>query len=200
MTCQALTSSAIAIAFCATLTLPAAAAPGTCASGIPNNTGTSEWTPTSDFTIHSTDTITHLKTGLMWRRCQVGKPDCTSLIGIVGDSLSWSAALNAASTANRNQMAGYVDWRVPNKKELESIIDLCGVSNVSITVNPIAFPVGESFGEVWTSTTHPNNPNVAYSVNFAIGTTRGSTTKSSLLRVLLVRGGKDANAADLLQP
>jgi hypothetical protein len=187
-------SVATAIALCTALALQAVAAPAACSSGIPNNTGTSEWTPTSDFTINGDGTVIHLKTGLMWKRCVEGTPLATCLSGGYSASLmSWAEALNAAVTSN---FAGYADWRLPNKKELESIIDLCGVAYQ--TTNKVVFPAG--FGDTWTSTTHPRDPTIAYSVNFDLGTTRVFNLKTAKLGVVLVRAGRTADSADLLKP
>ena len=188
-------SFAAALALCTTFVLQAVAAPATCSSGIPNNTGTSEWTPTSDFTISGDGTVTHLKTGLMWQRCQEGTPDCTNYGGV---KMTWAEALNAAVAANNRKLAGYADWRLPNKKELESIIDLCGVSYS--TTNPVVFPYGKYFDDVWTSTTLARDPTIAFSVNFGLGTTRIFNLKTAKLQVLLVRAGRTADSADLLQP
>ena len=188
-------SVATAIALCTTLALQVVAAPATCSSGIPNNTGTSEWTPTSDFTINGDGTVTHLKTGLMWKRCAEGVTgvDCQTGYPV---PVTWAEALKAAVAASDIKFAGYADWRLPNKKELESIIDLCGVSYQ--TTNKVVFPAG--FDDTWTSTTHPRDPTIAYSVNFGYGTTRAFNLKTAKLQVLLVRAGRTADSADLLQP
>lgn len=194
-----------AIALCTTLVLQAAAASATCSSGVIdvnnpntspiNNTGTSEWTPTSDFTINGDDTVTHVKTGLMWKRRRQGD---TQAEYQSGDrlALTWAEALKAAVAANNSKFAGYADWRLPNKKELESIINVCGISGQAR--NKTVFP--SNFGDLWTSTTHPSNPTIAYSVNFGYGTTRVYNLKTAQLEVLLVRAGRTADSADLLKP
>jgi hypothetical protein len=107
--------------------------------------------------------------------------------------MTWAEALNAAVGAN---FAGYADWRLPNKKELESIIDVCGLSYQAH--NKVAFP--GVFDDVWTSTTLPRDPTIAFSVNFGMGTTRIFNLKTAKLQVLLVRAGRPADSVDLLQP
>jgi hypothetical protein len=176
-----------------TFLLNAVAAPPVCSSGMINNTGTSEWTPTSDFTINSDGTATHLKTGLMWKRCSEGRAgaDCQTLTGSTV-LFTWADALIAATSSN---FAGYADWRLPNKKELESIVDLCGIGG---STNGVVFPMG--FGDSWTSTTLARNPTIAFSVNFGLGTTRIFNLKNSNLSVLLVRSGRAVDSADLLNP
>lgn len=189
--CRSVTAT---LALCTTLVLQAVAAPALCSSGIVNNTGTSEWTPTSDFTINGDGTVTNLKTRLMWKRCAEGVTAADCSTGWI--PMTWAEALQSAVAANNSKFAGYADWRLPNKKELESIIDVCGVSYQA--TNKVIFPNG--FADVWTSTTHPSNPTIAYSVNFPYGTTRVFNLKTEKLQVLLVRAGRTADSADLLQP
>lgn len=76
-------------------------------------------TPTSQFNNNGDGTVTDGKTGLMWARCAIGLsgPDCT--VGGSGSS-SWPDALNLAQSST---LAGYDDWRLPNIKELRSIVE-----------------------------------------------------------------------------
>jgi hypothetical protein len=110
--------------------------------------------------------------------------------------VTWAEALKTAVAANNSKFASYADWRLPNKKELESIIDLCGVSYRS--TNNVVFPLG--FGDAWTSTTLARDPTIAFSVNFGMGTTRVFNLKTAKLSVILVRAGRTADSVDLLQP
>lgn len=81
-------------------------------------------TPTSQFTIDTTKgVVTDHKTGLMWKRCVEGfsGADCRT-----GDTVqaTFVDALNAISTLNAaGGYAGYTDWRLPNVKELRSIVE-----------------------------------------------------------------------------
>lgn len=92
--------------------------------------------PYNDGVVSGFNTIDHIKsnalysdtsagvvidseTGLMWQKCSLGLSgnDCT--IGSVQE-LTWQAALAAA---NENMDYGHDDWRLPNIKELESLVD-----------------------------------------------------------------------------
>lgn len=77
---------------------------------------------TKEFIKHNDGTVTHLETRLMWKQCLEGKSgNCTE-----GDLslLSWQQALESVEEVNTNGgFAGYTDWRLPNVKELESIIE-----------------------------------------------------------------------------
>ncbi|MDP4028446.1 MAG: DUF1566 domain-containing protein [Gallionella sp.] len=48
--------------------------------------------------------------------------------------MTWNAALAAAKDAN---FAGHSDWRLPNIKELESIVESCGYNPA---INRTLFP------------------------------------------------------------
>ncbi|WGZ94432.1 MAG: DUF1566 domain-containing protein [Candidatus Thiothrix putei] len=107
--------------------------------------------PDSDFTVHDDGTVTHKPTGLMWKRCLEGQPfsdngtfdyqddSCTGTVG----AFNWSTAL-ANSGSN---FAGYADWRLPNIKELSSIVEFC---REKPAINTSIFP-GLSQQQVWSS-------------------------------------------------
>ena len=81
-------------------------------------------TPTSQFTDNSDGTVTDNKTGLMWKKCAEGQ----DMLTCSGSSMNfnWQAALQHAQDMNGgttgNNLA-YNDWRVPNIKELASIME-----------------------------------------------------------------------------
>jgi hypothetical protein len=88
-------------------------------------------TPSSEFLIQSGgDTVLHDPTGLEWKRCPEGQDysdgEC------VGDivRMEWQEALLHA-----NQQTG--DWRVPNIKELWSIVEFCSTEPA---INTAIFP------------------------------------------------------------
>lgn len=103
-------------------------------------------TPTSDFSLHTNGTVTHRRTGLMWMRCAVGQN--WSGTGCVGDAATytWQQALN---TAEGTTFAEYSDWRLPNRTELTSIVELS--CDLGPTVNLTVFPNSPS-GNFWSST------------------------------------------------
>ncbi|MGO2371620.1 MAG: DUF1566 domain-containing protein [Pseudoalteromonas prydzensis] len=94
-----------------------AVANGSCTN---ENTAIPFSTPSSDFTLHNNGTVTHNTTGLMWMRCSVGQTwqgeSCTGGASV----FTWQPAF----TQNGTEYAGYSDWRLPNKNELASIVEL----------------------------------------------------------------------------
>lgn len=75
--------------------------------------------PDSRYTT-SNETVTDVATGLMWHRCVIGQVWQNGQC--IGDyeNFTWQQALQAGET---NNLAGYTDWRLPNIKELNSLID-----------------------------------------------------------------------------
>lgn len=96
-------------------------------------------------------TVTDLATGLMWSQDDSG-------IG-----MNWEDALAWVQQINEEMYLGYSDWRLPNAKELQSIIDYSRSPDTtdSAAIDPI-FSVTEitnlagqkDYPFYWTSTTH----------------------------------------------
>ena len=132
-----------------------------------------ENTPDESFTMNTDGTVLHIPTGLMWMRCAYGQTwsaqegECTGHAA----QLVWSEALTAAQN---DTTAGYDDWRVPNIKELGSIVER---ECVAPSLNLSAFPSSpaENF---WTSTTVANEVDRAWSVAFYNGK---NNTKSKVV-------------------
>ena len=73
--------------------------------------------PDERYTNHGNGTVTDNATGLMWQRCAIGQSgnDCTGS----ARSFTWEEALAEAANSNH---AGFSDWRLPNIKELHSLV------------------------------------------------------------------------------
>ncbi len=123
------------------------------------------------------------KTGLMWMRCSLGYQwqDSTCVRDESQTAeFTWPDALKAAVAAN--SFAGYNDWRLPNRKELASIVEAaCFDPAIDLEL----FPATEAKG-YWSSS--PNNFNdwFAWGVNFINGD-HVSTSRENLFAVRMVR-------------
>lgn len=140
-------------------------------------------TPTADFTVHDNGTVTHKTTGLMWKVCSEGQAwsngSCTGDIG----STTWDKALQIPSTLNASGgFAGYTDWRLPNIKELQSLVEQ-QCSNPSI--NSSIFPSTAS-AFYWSSSPSAYSGYGAWGVYFYYGNdlhgNRGNTYHARLVR------------------
>ena len=77
-------------------------------------------------------TITDNRTGLMWKKCQEGRNNDATCTGTVG-AYTWAAAL--ARCSGLTAPGGYTDWRLPNIKELISLLNY----NTSYMINTAYF-------------------------------------------------------------
>jgi len=99
-------------------------------------------------------TISDLATGLMWQQADDGI------------SRDWENALAYAENLN---LGGFTDWRLPNAKELQSIVDYtrCPETSNSAAIDPlfqttmINDPDGNpgQYPYFWSSTSHLDGPN-----------------------------------------
>ncbi len=82
-------------------------------------------------------TVTDLWTGLMWKRCVEGLSGAGCDIGSVA-TFTWGAALQRAEAVNASGgFAGYNDWRLPNIKELRSLVEhACWSPAINVTHFP----------------------------------------------------------------
>jgi hypothetical protein len=102
----------------------------------------------NDFADNGDGTVTDRATGLTWMQADSGK------------GMDWPAALEYAENM---KFAGHDDWRLPNAKELQSIVDYtrCPDTTGSAAIDPI-FQCSEivneagqkDCGHYWSGTTH----------------------------------------------
>jgi Protein of unknown function (DUF1566) len=146
--------------------------------------------PSPRFTDNANGTVTDNLTGLIWLK----NASCSTISPAV-----WATALsNANSLANGQcgptdgSVAG--DWRLPNVKELQSLIDF-GFFNPALSnaAGMAKWTEGDAFSGVqsavyWSSTTNADNPDNAWNVNLNDGNTNDDNKDNTNL-VWPVRGG-----------
>jgi hypothetical protein len=104
-------------------------------------------------------TVLDQASGLQWARADSGM------------GLDWPSALAWAAACNDQAYRGHSDWRLPNAKELQSLVDYS--RGPDITGGPALDPVFDSshitneagqkdYPFVWTSTTHRDSGGAAY--------------------------------------
>lgn len=125
--------------------------------------------PDPRFIDHGNGTVTDNLTGLMWTKN-------ANVPGGYMDYMTWQQALDYVANLNSNGgLGGYIDWRLPNKKELRSLIDYAQWAP--------ALPLGHPFTNVqshgyWSSTTVAAAPENAWIVYVESGYASYSINKS----------------------
>ena len=141
--------------------------------------------PSPRFTDNADGTITDRLTGLIWLK----NANCAA-----GATMKWSQALNFCNTLSSGShgltdgsVAG--DWRLPNRKELMSLVDYSRYAP--------ALPQGHPFSNVqstwyWSATTGADDTFNAWVVNMNFGIV-GSGAKTYRHYVWPVRGGQSGS-------
>ncbi len=105
----------------------------------------------NDFTDNGDGTVTDYATGLMWSQDDSGS------------GMTWEEALAWVQQKNNENYLGYSDWRLPNAKEMQSILDYSRAPDAtnSAAIAPVfnITAITNEAGEVdypwfWTGTTH----------------------------------------------
>jgi hypothetical protein len=149
---------------------------------------------------------TDTATGLMWDRCTWGQTD-SGCDGDVTIFPNWADAMQVARIANEQRYKGYYDWRLPNVRELETLVKIDAYPAFDAAVFPNTFHV-DTGAYYWTSTSdgfygRPDFP-MAGCVQFLQGSTASADKVYSLppglypniAAVRLVRGGAEWTSFD----
>lgn len=127
-------------------------------------------------------TVLDKQTKLMWTRDA----------NIARKEMGWDDAFEFIKSLNWRNYAGYSDWRLPTKEELETLVNYAKSQgykmNISKFLNNIGFKNVEDYG-YWSSTTHADLMGSAWRVNMDIGGV-GDRSKASHYSVLPVRAGQ----------
>jgi len=115
-------------------------------------------------------TVTDITTGLMWQQRE-------------GKAMTWEKALAYCENLD---LAGYRDWRLPNIRELLSLVD---DNRREPSIDTGYFP-GCRPSIYWSSTTHTIYPSLAWHVGFHDGRVHGGGHKERRHYVRALRSGK----------
>ncbi len=113
-------------------------------------------------------TVTDNCTGLVWQK------------GTAPGTYTWPQALQYCESL---ELAGRDDWRLPNVRELQSIVDY---GREGPSLDPI---FGTDAGWFWMSTTSVRYPDYAWTINFDVGSVL-QDGKDLDSKVRAVRGGQ----------
>ncbi|ADU64973.1 hypothetical protein Selin_0216 [Desulfurispirillum indicum S5] len=138
-------------------------------------------------------TVLHANSGLMWMKCAV-QDDADYNDGCLNPAefSVWTEAITGTNgvlyLAQEIQYAGHDDWRLPNIKELHSVVDLCDNSGFNDVFNV-------PDGLYWTSSPASITGDFqVWKVNISEGGTSSTSVKHDMEEsqpayLLLVRGG-----------
>lgn len=138
----------------------------------------------NDFNDNGDGTVTDNATGLMWSQDDSGDGVNTG----PRSGMTWEQALTWVQQKNDERYLGYSDWRLPNAKEMQSILDYSRAPDAtgSAAIDPVfnITKITNEQGEVdypwfWTSTTHARSDGSGRSAVYicfgrALGYNRGA--------------------------
>lgn len=140
----------------------------------------SDW-PAPRFVHNQDGTVSDVLTGLVW----LADADCFG-------ELDWNAALTAvaglmAGICDLDDESVATDWRLPNIKELMSLLDYGESMPALVPGHPFA---DVRMAAYWTSTTAMGDPSTAWAVGLDTGYSDAGPKSSLALNVWPVRGGQ----------
>jgi hypothetical protein len=103
----------------------------------------------NEFTASDEGTVTDAATGLMWSKADSGRV------------MDWEAGL---AYAEASELAGHTDWRLPNAKELQSIVDYTHAPDATDAadqgpaIDTTVFEITDDESYFWTGTTLAEGP------------------------------------------
>lgn len=106
-------------------------------------------TPSERFIDHKDGTVTDQATGLIWMRCSLGMKWTGSTCAGATHRAEWDETLQFVKQLNdRGGFAGHTNWRLPDIKELNSIVERqCTHPSINKTIFP-----GTDYWYYWSST------------------------------------------------
>ncbi|PQJ97193.1 DUF1566 domain-containing protein [Chromatium okenii] len=121
------------------------------------------------FVDNSNGTVTQTNTGLMWAKCSIGQTFNSTTNTCDGTATANNWWIDALNFTNYFTVGGYNDWRLPNVKELQALIDY---NSVNPAINTLF--ANTPSGNYWSSSLYTNTTSdYAWFVNFANGSIHG---------------------------
>ena len=139
--------------------------------------------PASRFTDNGDGTVTDKVTALQWKRCSEGQTWSGGTCIGNATYYTWQQALQLADGAS---FAGKSDWRLPNIKELASIVEQACYDPA---IDLVVFPGTPVWPQFWSSSPYADGAGHAWIVYFNYGYD-GAYSKYNAYQVRLVRGGQ----------
>ncbi|WP_417916771.1 DUF1566 domain-containing protein [Candidatus Electronema sp. JC] len=134
-------------------------------------------------------TVADSKTRVMWKRCPEGfnyisSNNTCSKAGAI--EYSWTNALALPVNANSSKFSGYENWRLPNVKELQSIVEeQCYDPAVNLTVFPDVTAAG--LKNIWSNSPSAVGTGSSWYIDFYYGDMLIASRSADMRGVRLVR-------------
>jgi hypothetical protein len=141
-----------------------------------------------NFTDNKDGTVSDSATGLMWQQAEGGLDLWSS-----GTNVSGSGLVYALSYCTGLSLGRHSDWRLPNVKELASIVDY---AQYNPEINTAFFP-NAAVNIYWASTPQATFASIAWGVEFFNGSVTYSSMSDSY-NVRCVRGGQSGSLGNLV--
>jgi len=135
--------------------------------------------PEPAFRDNGNGTVTDLNTGLMWQQGD----DQNECAEYSYGCYTWE---EAGAYCDALTLAGYTDWRLPDRRELVSIVNYA-IASPGPTIDTRYFPNCRS-SYYWSGSTYAYSPYTAWNVSFGLGSV-GWVTKAGHYHVRCVRAG-----------
>ena len=146
--------------------------------------------PSPRFTDHNTGEVTDNLTGLAWTK-DANAPGPSACGPAV--TKTWQGALDYVKCLNAQNYLGHTDWRLPNRKELRSLVDYSQYEP--------ALPSGHPFTDVWSyywsSTTYALYTGYAWPVSMWYGSAYNLYNKTDYYYVWPVRAGQGESSISI---
>jgi hypothetical protein len=154
------------------LTLPITEAIANCSSTL------SQSSPDSQFLVNETALVKDSSKSLMWMRCSLGQTWTGAVCEGEAESMTWS---NAVTMANQLNYLTFNDWRLPNKNELNSIIETsCTQPSINLNIFP-----GTISNKYWSSSPYDDESKHIWIVDFKNGSIfPSSATNTATVRLV----------------
>ncbi|MCX7178675.1 MAG: DUF1566 domain-containing protein [Proteobacteria bacterium] len=108
-------------------------------------------------------TVTDSTTGLIWMRCSMGQAWTGSTCTGTASTYTWDQSNALTGTVS---FGGRSDWRMPNIRELQTIVDR---TRYNLAIDPTAFPNSPSPSYFWSSSVFIDDSGRAWYVDFYQG-------------------------------
>ncbi len=137
------------------------------------------------FTDNGNGTVTDNATGLTWQQCTAGSSGAGCAAGAASEYV-WEDAISYCESLS---LGGHEDWRLPNIKELYSLVD---VTKSGPAIDTAYFPATPSV-LYWSSTTYMSvvvagEATVAHNVDFNSGNSGSRFKTGNSVYVRCMRG------------